>query len=261
MNVNFLFYDWQVKLVRTSGVLAAAMATLGAYAQDPPRVMQNPSAREIIERLTPAEKPSTRGLNRGVTIERQTEKPAEQPGSNRATEKQAGKPAEPPSTSMPSERQAEKPAEPPSINTAPEKKPEKPAEPPSINTPGERQAEKAAELPSINMAINFEFASAKLTPDARIALDNLGQALGDPVLRDSKFRIAGHTDAVGGDAANLALSRQRAQSVAEYLVRQHNVAQARLAVEGRGRSQLLDANNPTSAINRRVQIENLGNTP
>ena len=229
MNVNFLFYDWQVKLVRTSGVLAAAMATLGAYAQDPPRVMQNPSAREIIERLTPAEKPqpSTRGLNRGVTVERPAEKPAEQPSSNMATEKQAGKPTEPP----------------------------------SINTPSERQAEKPAELPSINMAINFEFASAKLTPDARIALDNLGQALGDPVLRDSKFRIAGHTDAVGGDAANLALSRQRAQSVAEYLVRQHNVAQGRLAIQGRGRSQLLDANNPTSAINRRVQIENLGNTP
>ena len=246
MNVNFLFYDWQVKLVRTSGVLAAAMATLGAYAQDPPRVMQNPSAREIIERLAPAEKPqpSTRGMSRGVTIERQTEKPAEPPSSSMATEKQAGKPAEPPSTSMPSERQAEKPAEPPSINTALDKKPEKPAEPPSIN-----------------LAINFEFASAKLTPDARIALDNLGQALGDPVLRDSKFRIAGHTDAVGGDAANLALSRQRAQSVAEYLVRQHNVAQVRLAVEGRGRSQLLDATNPTSAINRRVQIENLGNTP
>ena len=246
MNVNFLFYDWQVKLVRTSGVLAAAMATLGAYAQDPPRVMQNPSAREIIERLTPAEKPqpSTRGLNRGVTVERPAEKPAEQPSSNMATEKQAGKPTEPPSINTPSERQAGKPTE-----------------PPSINTPSERQAEKPAELPSINMAINFEFASAKLTPDARIALDNLGQALGDPVLRDSKFRIAGHTDAVGGDAANLALSRQRAQSVAEYLVRQHNVAQGRLAIQGRGRSQLLDANNPTSAINRRVQIENLGNTP
>ena len=212
-----------------SGVLAAAMVALGAYAQDPPRVMQNPSAREIIERLTPAEKPqpSTRGLNRGVTVERPAEKPAEQPSSNMATEKQAGKPTEPP----------------------------------SINTPSERQAEKPAELPSINMAINFEFASAKLTPDARIALDNLGQALGDPVLRDSKFRIAGHTDAVGGDAANLALSRQRAQSVAEYLVRQHNVAQGRLAIQGRGRSQLLDATNPASAINRRVQIENLGNTP
>ena len=119
-------------------------------------------------------------------------------------------------------------------------------------------AEVAPKPPSIDLAINFEFASAKLTPDARIALDALGQALNDATLRDSRFRVAGHTDAVGGDAANLTLSRQRAQSVAEYLGRQHNVAQTRLAIEGLGRTQLLDTANPKSAVNRRVQIENLG---
>lgn len=112
--------------------------------------------------------------------------------------------------------------------------------------------------PSIDLAVNFEYASAKLTPDARLVLDNLAQALADPKLVASRFRIAGHTDARGGDAYNLALSKQRARAVAEYLKGQHNINAQRLSVEGYGRSQLLDAANPASAVNRRVQITNLG---
>lgn len=112
--------------------------------------------------------------------------------------------------------------------------------------------------PSIDLAVNFEYASAKLTPDARITLDSLGQALADPQLRDSRFRIAGHTDARGGDAYNLTLSRQRAQAVADYLGQQHGVKPARLQVEGYGRAQLADPANPESVVNRRVQVVNLG---
>jgi outer membrane protein OmpA-like peptidoglycan-associated protein len=112
--------------------------------------------------------------------------------------------------------------------------------------------------PSIDLAVNFEYASANLTADARIVLDNLGQALNDPALRDSRIRVAGHTDARGGDAYNLALSRQRARSVADYLARVHGVEARRLTVEGFGRTQLLDPANPESAVNRRVQITNLG---
>ena len=112
--------------------------------------------------------------------------------------------------------------------------------------------------PSIDLAVNFEYASAKLTSDARITLDSLGQALGDPQLRDSRFRIAGHTDARGGDAYNLTLSRQRAQAVADYLGQQHGVKAERLQVEGYGRGQLADPANPESVVNRRVQVVNLG---
>lgn len=112
---------------------------------------------------------------------------------------------------------------------------------------------------SIDLAVNFEYASAVLTPDARIVLDNLGQALSDAALRDSRFSVAGHTDARGGDAYNLNLSRLRARAVADYLVRQHGIDVQRLDVEGYGRSRLLDPANPASAVNRRVQITNLGN--
>ena len=128
----------------------------------------------------------------------------------------------------------------------------------AVQVEGRRQRTEPALGPSIDLAVNFEYASAKLTPDARIVLDNLGQALSDAALRDSRFRIAGHTDARGSDAYNLTLSRQRARSVADYLVRQHRIDARRLGIEGYGRSQLLDPDNPASPVNRRVQITNLG---
>lgn len=122
----------------------------------------------------------------------------------------------------------------------------------------EGRRERAQESPSIDLQVNFEYASAKLTADARIVLDNLGSARTDAALKTSRFRIGGHTDARGSDAYNLKLSRQRARSVAEYLMRQHRIDARRLDVEGFGRSQLLDAANPEGAVNRRVQITNLG---
>lgn len=115
--------------------------------------------------------------------------------------------------------------------------------------------------PSLDLEVNFEFNSSRLTPDARIVLDNLGRALNDPALRESRIRIAGHTDAKGGDTYNLNLSRARAQSVADYLASQHGVDSKRVQVEGLGRTQLLDPANPESAVNRRVQVVNLGKTP
>lgn len=114
------------------------------------------------------------------------------------------------------------------------------------------------EKPSIDLDVNFEYASAQLTADARIILDNLGRALTDPALRNSHFLLAGHTDTSGGDAYNLALSKRRAQAVADYLTRQYGVEASHLKVEGYGRTKLLDPENPQSAINRRVQVANLG---
>lgn len=89
-------------------------------------------------------------------------------------------------------------------------------------------------------------------------LDTLGKALTDPALKDSRFQVAGHTDASGSDAVNLSLSQQRAQTVAAFLQREYGIGAKRLQVNGFGRSKLLDAANPLSAVNRRVQIVNLG---
>jgi outer membrane protein OmpA-like peptidoglycan-associated protein len=112
--------------------------------------------------------------------------------------------------------------------------------------------------PSIDLEVNFEYASAQLSSDARIVLDNLGQALNHASLQSARIKLVGHTDAKGGDAYNLTLSRQRAQTVANYLSNQHGIAAQRLTVEGMGRSQLAVVDEPYSALNRRVQVINLG---
>ena len=187
---------------------------------------RQPSAAEIIRKLTPAEAPAARGA------------PPDQANAPDA----AGAPAE---TSSPRIRTRGIRVE----NRIPTVQP--PANP-------DQQVATVQAPPSLDLEVNFEYASAKLTPDARIVLDSLGQALNDPTLRESRMRIAGHTDAKGADAYNVSLSRQRAQSVAEYLSRQHGVDTRRLSVEGYGRSQLLDPANPESAVNRRVQVVNLG---
>jgi len=67
--------------------------------------------------------------------------------------------------------------------------------------------------------------------------------------------IVGHADADGADDYNLNLSRQRASSVAQYLV-SRNVLADRLYVDGRGESAPI-ASNATAegkAQNRRVEI-------
>lgn len=114
------------------------------------------------------------------------------------------------------------------------------------------------EAPSIDLDVNFEYNSAQLTADARIMLDNLGHALTDPALKNSRFLLGGHTDAKGADAYNMLLSKKRAQAVADYLQKQYGVEAQRLKVEGYGRTRLLDPANPEAAINRRVQVANLG---
>ena len=112
--------------------------------------------------------------------------------------------------------------------------------------------------PSVNLYINFEFNSDKLGTDAQIVLRNLGQALKDPRLAKFRFTIAGHTDAVGDAAYNQSLSERRAKAVQDHLVFQYGIDPQRVKAVGYGKSRLLDAANPTSAVNRRVQIVNEG---
>lgn len=66
--------------------------------------------------------------------------------------------------------------------------------------------------------------------------------------------IEGHTDSVGSEADNLRLSQQRAQSVVDYLVREHNVNAQRLTAVGYGETRPLtdDRSSAGQQANRRI---------
>ena len=114
--------------------------------------------------------------------------------------------------------------------------------------------------PTVNLYVNFDYKSADLGQDARITLDRLVAALKDHRLIEWDFLIGGHTDAVGSDRYNLQLSDRRAVAVRNYLV-SHGIADQRLVEKGFGETRLLDTQNPTDGVNRRVQITTLAVTP
>lgn len=119
-------------------------------------------------------------------------------------------------------------------------------------------AEVASVMPSINMRIQFELNSFDLTGEARQKLEVLGQALSSEELASFRFLIAGHTDATGSASYNQSLSVRRADAVKFYLAARFPTAGQRLVSQGYGEEALFDSNDPNSAINRRVQIINLG---
>ena len=125
-------------------------------------------------------------------------------------------------------------------------------------TPSQAATTADAKPPSVDLAVNFDFGSAQLTADGELTLDNLGRALKDPALGGSRFSIDGHTDAVGSAAYNQQLSEARADAVRDYLVARFGVEAGRLETHGYGFTRLLDPQDPTSAVNRRVEITNIG---
>ncbi len=76
----------------------------------------------------------------------------------------------------------------------------------------------------------------------------------------SRIRIEGNTDNVGSRASNKALSLKRAQSVADYLIEEHNMPRNRFIIKGNGPDKPV-ADNDTDAgraKNRRTDFELLG---
>jgi hypothetical protein len=114
--------------------------------------------------------------------------------------------------------------------------------------------------PSIDMEIHFDYDSAAITPRAEAALKALGDALNHPDLRADRFLLAGHTDGKGGADYNRGLSERRAEAVKTYLVEKFLVSSERLLAIGYGFDDLKKPSDPMAAINRRVQISNVGSS-
>jgi outer membrane protein OmpA-like peptidoglycan-associated protein len=126
---------------------------------------------------------------------------------------------------------------------------------------GEREqiAEIASTKPKIDLEIQFDYNSAEIRKTSVPAVQELGKALSDANLKGSTFVIAGHTDAIGGEAFNQGLSERRADTIKQYLTDKYGINGADLVTVGYGKSKPKDANAPTDPINRRVQVVNMDN--
>ncbi|MGJ7547731.1 OmpA family protein [Pseudomonas alloputida] len=101
--------------------------------------------------------------------------------------------------------------------------------------------------------VMFAFNSADLTQGSEERLKSLLPRLNE--LGVTRIKVVGHTDNVGSDSYNQALSERRAASVAEYLIRQ-GLAPQKVTSEGRGALEPI-ADNATDegrAHNRRVDL-------
>jgi outer membrane protein OmpA-like peptidoglycan-associated protein len=128
----------------------------------------------------------------------------------------------------------------------------------SLST-GEREeiADIASTKPNIDLDIQFDYNSADISTASMPSVQALGRALSNPSLKGSTFVVAGHTDAVGGEAYNLGLSERRADTIKSYLVSKFGIAGSDLVTVGYGKDKPKDASAPMDPINRRVQVVNM----
>jgi outer membrane protein OmpA-like peptidoglycan-associated protein len=117
----------------------------------------------------------------------------------------------------------------------------------------------AQNKPNIDLEINFDYNSADISKRSLSSVQALGRALTNPDLKGSTFLVAGHTDAVGGDAYNQDLSERRADSIKHYLTEKFGIDGTDLVTVGYGKTKLKDPSHPTAEVNRRVQVVNMAN--
>ncbi len=219
-------------------------------AQDAVIVRENPTECEVAAALgvnktgcpplgqaaVPGRKPATRGLSIG-TIDEMPEPPPPPPPAPQPSALPA--PVPPPVVQKPVV-----------ATTIPAPVPAPVAQlPPRPEARAEHKA---------SFRITFAFASAELAGNAFQVLDLIGAAMTAPDAGAARFRIVGHTDAVGSAEINQKLSEDRANAVKVYLIRKFGIASERLEASGRGARDLLKPEDPAAADNRRVEITNLG---
>ena len=111
-----------------------------------------------------------------------------------------------------------------------------------------------------NIAVTFRVNSAVLSPEAKHQLDEFATK----ALASSGYMIevSGHTDSTGSIEKNMRLSRDRAESVVEYLTVTHKIPARRFVTPmGYGKSDAVADNTTASgrAQNRRVEVKILAN--
>ena len=86
--------------------------------------------------------------------------------------------------------------------------------------------------PILQETVYFKIGQTNLSPEAQATLDRLGMNLVRQQLRD--LEVTGYADQEGSNRHNLALSRQRAETVVEYLIKRFPLDKHSIAIAGLG---------------------------
>lgn len=111
--------------------------------------------------------------------------------------------------------------------------------------------------PNVTIVLNnifFDFDKSILKAESEPELERIVAMLNDKSAME--IEIAGHTDNVGADAYNMALSERRAKTVIAYLIRR-GIDKKRLAVQSFGETKPIDTNDTDEGRekNRRVEFK------
>jgi outer membrane protein OmpA-like peptidoglycan-associated protein len=106
----------------------------------------------------------------------------------------------------------------------------------------------------VTRGILFDVNSDKIKPESYGVMKDIANVLSEN--SSVRVKIIGHTDSDGSDADNLTLSKKRAESVKESLVKDFGIDAARFETDGKGESQPVDKNTSAEgkANNRRVEF-------
>ena len=108
--------------------------------------------------------------------------------------------------------------------------------------------------------LSFEFGQAELTPEGQKQIDMYVPSLA--TRGETRLEVVGHTDRIGSDAANMALSKRRAEAVRDRLLSSGRLDADQIKIRGVGsRAPVVycDQTNQQALIkclapNRRVEI-------
>ena len=128
------------------------------------------------------------------------------------------------------------------------------------NTPAGATVDKVGCPCSQELKVLFDFDKSELRPESITELERVVKFMNDVPFATAK--IDGHTDSVGSDAYNLALSDRRAKSVFDYLT-SRGVDPSRLKSQGFGEANPIASNDTAEGRqqNRRVMLNRTDSCP
>ena len=126
-----------------------------------------------------------------------------------------------------------------------------------------KEDESAEAISSKKVTISFRSGEYTLDENSMQIIDLQFTAIAK-AFSNSKIRIEGNTDNVGSRKTNIALSKRRAQSVANYLISKHNMPANRFVIVGNGPDKPVagcEANDSEAckSKNRRTDFEIIAN--